>query len=37
MLRDFSKPVTPLVYKFILDDPQAAPPPGRPAGPPRAG
>ena len=37
MLRDFSKPVTPLGYKFILDDPQAAPPPARPAGPPRAG
>jgi len=37
MLRDFSKPVTPLGYKFILDDPQAAPP-GRPAAPaPRAG
>ena len=37
MLRDFSKPVTPLGYKFILDDPQATPP-GRPAAPaPRAG
>lgn len=37
MIRDFSKPVTPLGYKFILEDVQAAPPQpaAGPAGPPR--
>jgi hypothetical protein len=38
LLRDFSRPVTPLGYTFILEDGQGAPPPPqqqqRPAGPP---
>jgi TIGR03009 family protein len=29
MLRDFSKPVTPLGYKFILENPPTAPPAGQ--------
>ena len=32
MLRDFSKPVTPLGYKFILDDVSSSPPQARPGG-----
>ena len=43
MIRDFSKPVTPLGYTFILEDAQGGAPqppprqPGAPSGLPRAG